>query len=418
MHRHISRWTAGFASALGVLALAGCGFDQAEDGGSEAAAKTLTIYSSLPLRGAERTQSEPMVNGMEMALESRGHRAGQFRIRYESLDDSSAETGSWDVGAAAANGQRAARDPSAVAYIGELNSGASAVSIPILNAAGLAQVSPANTAVGLTTDEPGADKDEPGKYYPTGNRTYFRIAPKDTIQGEALASLMQSERCTRSFIINDNGLYGIGLARNIHNTTDALDMKVVGDEKVDMSASGYRKLAARAAAKRADCVVFSGSTSGNAVQLFKDLAAALPQAKLFGGDGVVTGAFVNPAEGGIPTDVGNRTKLTLFALDAGHYPPAGRAFLRDYKKRYGVTPDPLAIYGHEAMLLMLDSIKRAGPKGDQRKAVLEQLRLTKNRKSVIGRYGFDANGDTTLKNYGIYKIVDGEIAFDRLITPK
>ena len=60
-----------------------------------------------------------------------------------------------------ANAQKVAGDDSAVAYIGEFNSGASAVSIPILNEVPIAQISPANTAVGLTSDEPGADKGEP-----------------------------------------------------------------------------------------------------------------------------------------------------------------------------------------------------------------------------------------------------------------
>ena len=62
------------------------------------------------------------------------------------------------------------------------------MTIPILNKGGLAQISPANTYVGLTTDEPGSEQGEPDKYYPTGERTYARIVPKDTIQGAALAT--------------------------------------------------------------------------------------------------------------------------------------------------------------------------------------------------------------------------------------
>ena len=56
-----------------------------------------------------------------------------------------------DPEATQANAQKVAGDDSAVAYIGEFNSGASAVSIPILNEVPIAQISPANTAVGLTS---------------------------------------------------------------------------------------------------------------------------------------------------------------------------------------------------------------------------------------------------------------------------
>ena len=69
--------------------------------------------------------------------------------------------------------------------------------MPILNEAGVPQISPANTAVGLTSDEPGADQGEPDKYYPAGKRTYVRIVPKDTIQGAALATVMKEDGCTK-----------------------------------------------------------------------------------------------------------------------------------------------------------------------------------------------------------------------------
>ena len=52
--------------------------------------------------------------------------------------------------AAALNVRRAAQDESAIAYIGDFNSGASAISIPILNEVPLPQISPSNTAIGLT----------------------------------------------------------------------------------------------------------------------------------------------------------------------------------------------------------------------------------------------------------------------------
>ena len=119
-------------------------------------------------------------------------------INFEPLDDSTAQAGAWTPEAESANAKRAAQDDSAVAYLGTFNSGAAAISIPILNEADLAMLSPGNTAVGLTSDEPGADTDigEPDIYYPTGTRNYARIVPKDTVQGAALATLMDEDGCT------------------------------------------------------------------------------------------------------------------------------------------------------------------------------------------------------------------------------
>ena len=66
-------------------------------------AEKLTIYSSLPLQGAARTQSVAAVNGAKLALEQAGGKAGKFPIKYESLDDSTAQQGGWEPGATSAN---------------------------------------------------------------------------------------------------------------------------------------------------------------------------------------------------------------------------------------------------------------------------------------------------------------------------
>ncbi len=44
-------------------------------------------------------------------------------------------------------------------------------------------------------------------------------------------------------------------------------------------------------------MVYSGITANNAVQIYKDFAAALPDAKLYGPDGVAESGFADP-EGG------------------------------------------------------------------------------------------------------------------------
>src|SRR5918999_4048728 len=210
-------------AAVLVLALgaAACGEDEPSAPESEGGQQTLTVYSSLPLQGAQRPQTTDMVKGIELALEQVGGRAGDITVEYESLDDSTAQAGSWTPEAVSANARKAAQDDTTAVYIGEFNSGGSAVSIPILNEAGVPQISPANTAVGLTTDEPGAEAGEPDKYYPTGDRTYVRIVPKDTIQGAALATLMKEDGCSRVQLTNDKEVYGAGLATNIENSADA-----------------------------------------------------------------------------------------------------------------------------------------------------------------------------------------------------
>ena len=137
----------------------------------------------MPLQGASSPQTKAIVNGMNLALEQAGSKAGPHTIKLESLDNSTAQAGTWTPEATSANALKAAQDESTAVYLGEFNSGAAAVSIPLLNEGGVPQISPANTAVGLTTDEPGSTAGEPEKYYPTGERTYTRIVARDSIKG-------------------------------------------------------------------------------------------------------------------------------------------------------------------------------------------------------------------------------------------
>ena len=70
------------------------------------------------------------------------------------------------------------------------------------------------------------------------------------------------------------------------------------------------------------------------------------------------------------------------------------------------------------MKLGLDTIKGLGAQGNSKSAVLHALFATTARASVLGTYGFDKNGDTTLKSYGLYKVgSNGEPVFLKTITP-
>jgi branched-chain amino acid transport system substrate-binding protein len=414
-----SRWLAATGCLIGALAMGvgACGGDDnggGGGGGGGGGSKSLTVYSSLPLQGASRPQTTALVNGIKLALDQAGGKAGDFTVKYQSLDDSTAQAGSWTPEATQANARKAAQDDSTAAYIGEFNSGASAVSIPILNEAGVPQISPANTAVGLTSDEPGANPGEPEKYYPAQTRTYTRIVPKDTIQAAALATLMKQDGCTKVFMTNDKEVYGAGLAKNIQIAGKSQGLDVVANEAIDKNAPNYRSLAAKAKGAGADCFVYSGITANNAVQLYKDFAAALPSAKLYGPDGVAESGFADPKEGGIPANVASRVKVTVATLSPDEYPPEGQQFFSEFSKKYGEkNPDPYAIYGYEAMRLALDAIERSG--SGKKEDIVKALFDTKDRQSVLGTYSIDENGDTTLTDYGVYSIKGGELTFDSTI---
>ena len=314
-----------------------------------------------------------------------------------SLNDATARAGSWTPERTASNARRAAGDDSTIAYLGEFNSGASAVSMPILNEAGIAQISPSNTAIGLTRSGPGAEPGEPDKYLPAGFRHYFRLAPNDRVQAGALAAAMRDRRCRRVALLDDGEIYGRGIVIWTRRYARQVGLKVVLRRTIDRRARGYGALVRGLRARRASCVAYGGITANNAVRLFRDLARGLPRARLFGSDGIAEPHFADPRAGGVPAKVGRRVLVTVGTLAPSAYPAAGQDFLRRYTERYrDPNPDPYAIYGYEAMRLVLDAVAAAG---SDRRAVIEWLRNMPARTGAVGTYRFDPYGDTTLRSY-------------------
>jgi len=400
-NRHDARVRLTLGIGLTVAMLAGGGGIEppraAAQGGS------VTIYSSMPLTGASRPQTTAIVQGARLALEERGGAAGQYPVRYVSLSNATRRAGSWTPERTHRNAHRAATDDSTVGYIGEFNSGASAISMPILNVTGIAQISPSNTYIGLTRDGPGAGPGEPRRYYPADRRHYFRITPNDRVQAGALATAMRDRGCRRIASVTDGDLYGRGVGVWVRRNVTRLGLRVAAVHTARRRAPTARL--GRIARARPDCVVYTGITANGAVPLVRALARRLPRARFFGSDGVAESGFT----GRLSRRVARRVLVAVSTLAPDAYPPAGRAFFDRYRARYNdPNPDPYSIYGYESMQLLLDAVAAAGP---NRAGVIASLRSVAGRASVLGTYGFDRFGDTTLRTYGVYGIRGGELVY-------
>jgi branched-chain amino acid transport system substrate-binding protein len=397
------------ALAFGVAACGGG--DDGGGGGADSGRTTLTIYSSLPLQGDSRPQSESVVNGEKLALEEAGGKVGNFKITYKSLDDATAAAGKWEAGQTSANARKAAQDQSTIVYLGEFNSGATAISLPILNEGGILQISPSNTAVGLTRSGAGADKGEPDKYYPSGKRTYGRVVPADHIQAAAQVTYQKDEGCTKLYILNDKEVYGKGLADQVAVFAKQQGLQVLGNDGIDTKAANFRTVATKIQSAGADCMFFGGITQNKGVQVFNDVHAANKDMKLFGPDGVAESAFASK----ISSSVAKQTYITNPTLDPKLYPASAQKFFSTFKQKYGKDPEPYAIYGYEAMKVALLAIQNAGDKGNDRQAVIDAFYKIKDRDSVLGRYSIDENGDTTLSDYGANLVKDGKLEFNKVL---
>jgi branched-chain amino acid transport system substrate-binding protein len=406
-----SRWALAAIAVAGIVTIAGCGSHAIA--GNRIAGTRLTIYASLPFRGASRISGAAVLGGAELALDAVHGRVGKYHIVFRALDDATVQRGGWDPGQTTANARLAAQNKTTIGYIGEFNSGASAVSIPLLNRAEIPQISPSSTAVGLTVGGPEASPGEPQKYYPTGRRTYARVVPNDTVQAAVQAKLQRQAGCTKSYVLDDGEVDGMDMAFSFAVAAKTAGLHVVGVEPFNPKATDYSSLAKSVAQTGADCVLISALTEENAVLVTEQIARALPDAQLFASGGAAESTYTDPDDGGIPLALDPRILITVATLDPSAYPPAGRRFFALYAKRYG-SPQPYAIFGYEAMSLMLNAISRATDHGTApaiRSKVVRAIFATHDRHSVLGTYSIDRNGDTTLDRYGVYRVHDGQLSF-------
>lgn len=374
---------------------------------------TVKIVSSLPMTGSSLGQTQTIINGIKQVLEESNSSAcdGKIQVQYEALDDATAAAGKWDPVQETANANKSVADPNVVAYIGTYNSGAAKLSIPILNQANLVMISPANTYPGLTKPGKG-EANEPNIYYPNGKRNFTRVVPADDLQGSAAANWAKSLGVKKVYILDDQELYGKGLADIFDATSKKIGIQVLGHEGIDPKASDYKALMTKIKALNPDLIYFGGITQNNAGQLIKDarnVGMTSDKVKFMGPDGTFEQALIDAA--------GKDAEgyyATFGGVPAKELTGAGKTWYESYKKKYNAEPEAYAAYGYESAKVALDAVNKVCK--NDRAAVRDAVMGTKDFKGILGTWSFDANGDTTLTKLSGNQVKDGKWSFVKVLT--
>jgi len=385
-------------------------------GGSTAAGpNTVKIISSLPMTGSSLGQTQTIVNGIKQVIEENNSTAcdGKLKLQYEALDDATAATGKWDPAQETANANKAVADKSVVAYIGTFNSGAAKLAIPILNQADLAMISPANTYPGLTKPGKG-EANEPNVYYPKGQRNFSRVVPADDLQGVVAANWAKSLGVKKVYILDDQELYGKGLADIFNATAKKEGIEVLGHEGIDSKASDYKALMTKIKALNPDMIYFGGITQNNAGQLIKDarnVGMAADKVKFMGPDGTFEQALI---------DAGGKDAEGYYAtfggIPAKELTGAGKTWYESYKKKYSSEPEPYAAYGYESAKVVVNAINKVCK--NDRAAIRDAIMNTKDHDGLLGKWSFDENGDTTLTKLSGNVVKNGKWEFVKVLETK
>ena len=400
-------------AAVAALAFAACSGGGGGGGGSKG---EIEIWSSLPRQGSSKAQSDTIVNAINLALEEKKGVAGGYTVKYTDKDDSTSAAGKWDEATEIKNANDAVADDKLVAYIGTFNSGAAKLSIPILCGKGIAMVSPANTYPGLTKAGKG-EADEPDKYYPNGcTRNYFRVVAADDLQGLAGAKWAAKLGAKNVYVLDDTELYGKGIADVFNKEAPGAGLTVLGRDGIDGKATDYKALAEKIKATNPDLVYFGGITQNNAGQLWRDLRDAMPSVKLMGPDGILEQEWIDAAG-----EAAEGTYITFGGLPADKLTGKGADFVKNYNAKYpNNPPEAYTAYGYEAAGTVLAAIEKAAAANPAdtlalRAGVLKAIAETKDYDGALGKWSFNAEGDTSLTAMSGNIVKDGKFQFDSVI---
>jgi len=393
--------TLGVLAAVAILAFAACSPTPGASGGTTTKG-TVVVAIELPQQGSEKAASDPIINGIKLAVKQAGATAGGYKIEIpQSAIYDDALNGVHDPQTGANNMNQIVADEAIVAVIGPLNSNVAKAQIPISNAGGLAQCSPANTNDALTQGPEAAQ-------IRTKPNNYVRVVTVDGVQGPAAAQyLFDTLKKKAVYIIDDTETFGKGVADSFEKDFIARGGTVVKRDGAPKTTQDYVSLMTAAKALNPDSIYFGGVTaSGGARILLAAQQVGLGDVPYVGPDGINDGggdtkdSFLNLAGANAANSYSTLAGIGTF--------PGKEKFDADYKAEYGIDATGYAAQGFTCAQIVLDALGRAGaanPSGMTalREAVRVAITDTSvTYKTVQGDITFDANGDTSQRIVSIY----------------
>jgi len=382
----------GVALAVASLALAGCGSrSEPSAAGSESggAPKVAKIGVIAPLSGDLSALGLGIRNSVKLAIDQANESGAIPGWTLELVEGDDQATP--DVGKNAATDLAA--DDAVVGVVGTLNSSVALSVVPVLDAARIVQVSPANTTPSLTKGEDFAAN--PKRPY----TNYFRTATTDAIQGKALAEYLYTTSGVKKVAtMHDKKVYGQGLVTAFTQEFEAAGGTIVAAESINPDEKDYSTVITTVKAASPE-VVFYGGEYPQAGPLSTQMAAAGLNVPIVGGDGIKSPAFFEQGgrEGDLASSVGDPSEVV----------PEAAAFIEAYEAAGFAEPmDAYGPHSFDAATAIIEALKVSLPTATDGKSAREATIAAMANVTFAGAsgaVGFDEFGDTTTRVITVYK---------------
>ncbi|HXJ84248.1 MAG TPA: branched-chain amino acid ABC transporter substrate-binding protein [Candidatus Methylomirabilis sp.] len=343
---------------------------------------TIKIATQSPLSGGQAALGEGIKLGAQLAVDKfKGNLEKMgYKVDLVPFDDQAKP----DVGVA--NAKNIIADKDIMAVIGHLNSGVAIPSSEVYKEVGVVMISPANTNP-VVTD----------RGYPNVDR----VCGRDDVQGSVGAAFAHGTMKIKSaYIIHDKTQYGQSIAEFFKADSEKKGVKVLGFEGTEEK-SNFDPIITPIKAKNPD-VIYFGGIYDQAAPFFKQAREKGIKAKFMGPDGM---------------DSSDLTKIAGKAVVGMYYTsaagpasalPKAKAFVEEFKKKFGKNPEPYAAEAYDATHIALLAIEQAAKSGKlSREDVAAAVRKTKLA-GITGDIAFDAKGDRQKAQYFILQVANDD----------
>ncbi len=351
MKRGVILWMAAAVCLAGSVAMAG---------------DTIKIPVASPFTGPLASFGEGVKNGAMLKAEEINAAGGIHGMKVEIM----LEDELCDPKEAANVATKLANDKDVVIVVGHLCSSASLAAAPIYKDAKLPAISPASTNPNLCKSSP----------------YYFRNVYKDDFQGAFLARYIDEVKGWKKVaIFYETNDYSIGLKNAFVAEAKKRGIRIVGEEAYTSDTTDFTPQLSKFKMMKPDAIFIPGYAPQGTL-IVSQAAKLGMKVGFFGADGLDDDIMLKnkDAEGLFVT--------TPFLPDAAG--PEAQAFIKAYRKKYGVEPNWFAANTYDAVGLAAQAIAEVGLDRQKVRDYLASLNSPeKAYKGVTGATYFDENGD-------------------------
>ncbi len=354
----------------------------------------------MVVAGPDASLGTDTKRGVELAIADKGGKLLGYSIKLSVQDTGCNAEG----GQAAAT--KLAADPTIVAAVGSNCSSEARPGAPILWKAGIATVSPSNTAPYLTDPKRGSEYDG-----------YLRTAHNDKVQGAVAAEFaIKHLKVKKAATIHDGSVYAEQLQAVFAETFKKLGGTITAQEAVAPTDTDMRPVLTKIATGKPEFIylpIFIAA-GGHITRQAKEVSG-LEKAYLMGADGMFSPDYYKAAG---ETAVGVFHSSPDFSAFAAGY----KTFLEKHLKKYGEKPiAPFHAHGYDAAMMIFAAIEKVAKKSPDgtlcigRKALRDALYATKNFKGLTGNLTCNQYGDCADPRIAVYKTTEENVK--KLQTP-